>query len=80
MATYTSSSRYKLTDGGRYATNRETDPVPYTQYVVQDGESFESLAARIFNDGKRYWEIAKINPQVEFPDYIPVGTVIRLPL
>ena len=80
MATYSSSSRYTLINGGRYAEPRETDAVKYTQYVVRDGESFESLAARIYNDGKRYWEIANINPHIEFPDYIPVGTVIRLPV
>lgn len=79
MAVYTSSSRYQLTNNGRYAEPRLNDAVSYTQYVVKDGESFESLAARLYNDGKRYWEIASINPQVEFPDFIPVGTVIRLP-
>lgn len=79
MAVYTSSSRYQLINNGRYAEPRDTDAVAYTQYVVREGESFESLAARLYNDGKRYWEIARINPQVEFPDFIPVGTVIRLP-
>lgn len=79
MAQYTSSSRYVVETGGMTAKRLGQDPTPYTQYVSRDGDTFERIAARLFNDGTRYWEIADINPQVQFPDTIPTGTVLRLP-
>lgn len=79
MATYTTSSRYSLSNGGQLATRRPLEQVTYYQYTAREGDTFERIAARLFNDGKRYWEIADINPQVQFPDTIPVGTVLRIP-
>lgn len=79
MAIYTSTSRYRLVQGGMLANRVTQEPVPYTQYVSRDGDTFERISARMFNDGTRYWEIADINPQVQYPDTIPTGTVLRLP-
>ena len=79
MATYTTSSRYTLYNGGRYAFRKDPVTTSYSQYVTRDGDTFERLAAKLYNDGSRYWEIADINPQVQYPDTIPTGTVIRLP-
>jgi nucleoid-associated protein YgaU len=61
------------------AIRKESTSVRYTNYVTRSGESFESLATRIFRDGTQYWRIADMNPHVKFPDVIPTGTVIRLP-
>jgi nucleoid-associated protein YgaU len=79
MAVYRSSSRYRLSSGGRLADRVDYKETAYFQYVTKQGDSFQSIASRILNDGARYWEIADINPQVEWPDQIPVGTVIRIP-
>lgn len=79
MATYRTSSRYRLSEGGRLAERVDYTPTNYYQYVSKAGDSFTLLAARTLNDGSRYWEIADINPQVEWPDSIPVGTILRLP-
>lgn len=79
MAVYRTSSRYRLTDGGRAATRVPYQTTRYYQYVSRQGDTFARIAARVLNDGTRYWEIADINPQVEWPDEIPVGTVLRLP-
>jgi nucleoid-associated protein YgaU len=79
MAKYKSSSRYRLTDSGRFADRVDAQPSRYYQYVAKEGDTFVLIASRIFNDPSRYWEIADINPQVEWPDRIPVGTVIRIP-
>lgn len=79
MAVYTSTSRYYLTNNNREADRKEVSPVSYSQHVAREGDTFEKLASSIFNDGTRYWEIADLNPQVEFPDVIPAGTVLRLP-
>ena len=79
MATYSATSRYTLIQGGMLAERVDQESVAYTQYVSHEGDTFERLAAKLFNDGKRFWEIADINPQVQYPDTIPTGTVLRLP-
>lgn len=79
VANYRSSSRYRLSSGGRLAERVEGAEVKYFQYVAREGDTFQKIAARVLNDGTRYWEIADINPQVEWPDTIPVGTVLRIP-
>lgn len=79
MAKYTSSSRYQLSATGQTATRKERQAVTYYQYLSRDGDTFERLAAQLFNDGTRFWEIADINPHVKFPGFIPTGTALRLP-
>jgi len=79
MGVYRSSSRYRVTEGGRLADRVNYKSTTYYQYVTREGDNFPRIAARVFNDPTRYWEIADINPQVEWPDEIPVGTVIRIP-
>lgn len=79
MAVYQVSSRYSLTNGGRTASRKALENTTYFQYVSKQGDTFEKIAARLFNDGKRYWEIADINPQVQWPDVIPEGTLLRIP-
>lgn len=79
MAVYRTSSRYRVSSGGRLADRVEYRTTTYYQYVTRDGDTFCLIAARVLNDPTRYWEIADINPQVEWPDAIPTGTVIRIP-
>jgi len=57
-----------------------TKSQPYITHVVKDNESFSSLAAMYLNNEKLYWYIADQNPQVRFPDLIPAGTLVRIPL
>lgn len=52
----------------------------YVTHVVRGTESFTSLAYRYLNDERLYWYIADHNPQVKYPDLIPPGTIIRIPL
>lgn len=54
-------------------------PVKYTNYLSSDNDSFESIAAWAYNDPTRWWEIADVNTHVKYPNYIPVGTYIRVP-
>jgi len=79
MAVYRASSRYRLSDGGRLANRVDYRTTNYYQYVSRQGDTFARIAAKVLNDGSRYWEIADINPQIEWPDEIPVGTVLRVP-
>lgn len=80
MASYRTSSRYRLFNGNILAKRVVTTKVNYYQYISQDGDSFELLAAKLLGDGKRYWEIADMNPQIVWPNDIATGTVLRLPL
>lgn len=79
MASYRSSSRYRLSSGGMLAERVEEESKVYYQYISRQGDTFQMLAARLLNDGNRYWELADINPQVQWPDVIPTGTVLRIP-
>jgi nucleoid-associated protein YgaU len=80
MATYKTTSRYELSDSGRFAVRKPQEITGFATYTTQDGDSFDILAARFLGDSTRYWEIADINPQVEWPDRIPTGTVVRIPI
>lgn len=82
MAINTSSRYTTVVDNSStnvLAIRKDTTSVRYTNYVTRSGESFESLANRIFRDGTQYWRIADLNPHIKFPDVIPTGTIIRLP-
>ena len=57
-----------------------TKSQPYITHVVKSNESFSSLAGKYLNNEKLYWYIADQNPQIRFPDLIPVGTIVRIPL
>lgn len=57
-----------------------TKSQPYFTHVTGSNESFSSLAIKYLNNEKLYWYIADQNPQIRFPDLIPVGTLIRIPL
>lgn len=80
MAGYSSVDRYVLTDGGRFAERKDEESIRFSVYMARDGDSFEKLAAIYLGDSKLYWQIADINPQVEWPDKIEMGTSIRLPV
>lgn len=80
MATYKTTSRYELTASGRYAVRKPQEIINYVLYTSKDGDTFDLLASKHLGDSTRYWEIADINPQVEWPDRIPTGTTIRIPL
>ena len=79
MANYTVSNRYRLSNGGRIAERVANPGGSYYQYTSREGDTFSILAAKVLNDSSRYWEIADINPQIQWPDVIPTGTVLRIP-
>jgi nucleoid-associated protein YgaU len=51
----------------------------YLTHITRENESFDLLATKYLGAPIFYWMIAKINPQVQFPDRIPPGTAIRIP-
>lgn len=80
MASYTSVDRYVLTANRKFAEAKTKRSVQFYVYMAREHDSFERIAAIVLNDPTRYWEIADINPHVEWPDRIPAGTSIRIPL
>lgn len=78
-------SRYRATQeirNGKSDVVAVYNKVPETQYMTyisRDGDSFEKLASIYLGGPVFYWRIAELNPQVLFPDRIPLGTRIRIP-
>jgi len=51
----------------------------FEEYVVRDGDRFDTLAARFGGDATKWWIIAEVNDFVGFPlDLVP-GTRLRIP-
>jgi len=81
----TTSSRYTTSTGSRdnisivIAVRKPTTTVEYVTYTAREGESFVTIATRLFNDPTQYWRIADINPQIAFPDRLSGGTTVRVP-
>jgi hypothetical protein len=78
--TYLSTDRYALDASGQTASRNKFVGGAYDVYTSVQGDTFMKLSMRLLNDQSRYWEIADINPQVQWADEIPVGTLIRIPL
>lgn len=83
---YMATSRYEeLTDASAdgvtvvIGVRKETSSTLFTTYMARYGDTFDRIAARIFGDPTRWWEVADINPHVPFPEDIPAGTVLRVP-
>lgn len=65
---------------GRVVAVRKTkESTTFDKYTTRDGDSFDSIAQYVLGDPQQYWRIADLNPQIKFPNEIPVGTVIRIP-
>ena len=52
----------------------------YFTVVTQQDETFASLAHNYLRNVTMYWKIADLNKQLSYPDIIPAGTVIKVPL
>jgi nucleoid-associated protein YgaU len=79
LSRYSAQSETRNGDTVVVAVRGKTTTPDYITHVSREGDSFESLAARYLGAAIFYWRIADINPQVIFPDMIPVGTTIRIP-
>jgi len=49
------------------------------QYRVKAGDTFESIAAREYGDGNKWYVLAGVNPQVFFPLDLEAGEEITIP-
>lgn len=57
----------------------ETDD-DYTVHRVVDGDRMDLLAERAFGDPEFWWRIADANPDLEYPDKLMPGQLIRIPV
>jgi nucleoid-associated protein YgaU len=62
------------------ATNTEFTSSSYYTVISDQGETFQSLASRYLNNPSMYWKLADVNKSLGYPDVIPMGSVIRIPL
>ncbi len=77
------SSRYKqVTDSAGKATTKRKIRITtrYTTVVSVQGQTFQEIAAIRLGDASLYWRVADLNPQVPYPDEIPTGTRLRVPV
>jgi len=78
----TPSSRYtQITDTkGRAAVQRKARVNSrYSTVVSVQGQSLQHIAAQWLGNASLYWRIADLNPQVLYPDEVPMGTRLRIP-
>lgn len=76
------SSRYTRTNDSTGLAITQRKPRVASRYVVVVsvfGQTFEELASLHLDDPQLYWRIAELNPQVPYPDELPVGTRLRIP-
>jgi len=55
-------------------------PQRITTITTKSGDTFQQVASHVLGDSTQYWKIAKLNPFIRFPDAIPTGTILRVPL
>ncbi len=52
----------------------------YTVHQVTATDSLWALAAAAYGDPELWWRIAEANLELEFPDELPVGMLLRIPV
>ena len=80
MANYSAASRYSNDASGQQAFRGELNSGTTTLYTVRQGDTLESISARLLGTTERYWELADLNPHVSVPLDLQVGTVLRIPV
>ena len=78
----TPSSRYtQITDSnGRAVVQRKARVNSHYSTVVSvQDQSLQDIAAKWWGNASLYWRIADLNPQVLYPDEVPMGTRLRIP-
>lgn len=52
----------------------------YFEYMAaHDGLRLDTVAHWVYGEAERWWVIARANPELFYPDNIPMGTRIRIP-
>jgi nucleoid-associated protein YgaU len=59
--------------------NIDAQTFAFLTYIVQEGDRPDTLAWHFYDDPEMWWEIARANPEVFYPDGLVPGTVLRIP-
>lgn len=51
----------------------------YQEYPWKEGDRLDNLAVKFYRNPKLWWIIAEANPEIEDIQYIPSGTLLRIP-
>lgn len=61
--------------------NSVSNPIPYNEQLVIQGDRMDLLASRLFGDPGKWWMIADLNPEIMFPfDELVPGSILRVPV
>lgn len=77
---YSQTSETRNDDTKLIATPTVYATDAYQSIVTQQNETFASLANDFLNSPNLYWKLADINKNLGYPDVIPAGTTIKVPL
>lgn len=77
---YSSVYEDKGTASIRVSLRNKITTSAFIVHRAKENESFASLAADFLSTSSLYWRIADLNPQIPFPDRLPAGTQVRIPL
>lgn len=73
----------RTSTGVRYYRTTLTSVIPLDNFkftiIAQDGDRFDSLAARYYNDATKWWIIAKANDLLNGTLFIEGGREIYIP-
>ena len=78
-----SLSRYRLATSpeGIIVAERKNYAETLVQvYIVQLGDTFENLAAKIYGDSAQHWRLLDLNPQIDFSFDLQANDRIRIPI
>jgi hypothetical protein len=81
---YTTDLQIDTTQNGvRYYNTALTTPIAQDAFqfkvVTQDGDRFDSLAARYYKDASKWWIIAKANGYINGTIFVPGGVQLIIP-
>lgn len=56
-----------------------TGPSAYAYYTVVAGDRFDLISFKVYGIPDYWWKIANANPEIFYPDFLVVGSIIRIP-
>ena len=54
--------------------------VSYTYYQIAEFDTIDRIAEDVFGDGRLWWKIADVNPEILDWSDLTVGDIIRVPV
>lgn len=61
------------------AENNSKPLFQFAWYTVKDGDRIDIIAARFLGEADLWWMLADYNPEWLYYDYLPPGTLLRIP-